>query len=71
MTNGSALEAQWSQLSSAQTLSSGREFQEDVDDIAASTPLILREIIRRPVDDVESSPSGISSIYKIGKTLGQ
>ena len=33
--------------------------------------LITFELVRRTVDDPESSPGGIGAIYNIGKTLGK
>ena len=70
MTNGSTVEAQWSVLSSAQTLgASSTDF--NCDDLT-NFPLARRNIARKSiVDDSESSTEGIGALYKIGKTLGQ
>ena len=70
MTNDSKVEAQWSVLSSAQTL--GTSSADFASDDFAHFPLVRRSISRKSVvDDCESSTEGIGAIYKIGKTLGQ
>jgi hypothetical protein len=64
------VEAQWSVLSSAQTL--GTFSTDDDGDDLGNFPIARRGIARKSiVDDSESSSEGIGAIYKIGKTLGQ
>jgi hypothetical protein len=72
MSNGSD---EWSPLSTARTVSSGKICNdEDKDgDIFMTTraPQIEREIVRKTVEDRENALCGIGSIYNIGKILGQ
>ena len=69
MVNGNDVQAQSSQLSSARTLC--REEADEHDDFPSVSPLMRPEIVRKSVDDSETSPGGIEAIYQVGKTLGQ
>ena len=72
MADASIVRSQWSKLSSARTLCLGGESTDDNNcDLSCASPLVREDVMRKSVDDVELSPAGIASIYKIGKKLGQ